>query len=129
MKPEDTIEAVPRRLSAELTLYASYPKVSGIPVLFCRDDRILPCGSGTLTLSYYNIATIVYPETGEELSIADAVARAKPEILVITLGVNGVSFMDEAWFTRDYTALVQMVQAASPNTKIILNSIYPVAAS
>ena len=49
--------------------------------------------------------------------------------MCITLGVNGVSFMDEEWFIRDYTALVQSIQAASPDTKIILNSIYPVADS
>ena len=55
--------------------------------------------------------------------------RARPEYLFITLGVNGISFMDEAWFVRDYTALVESVKAASPETKIILNSIYPVAAS
>ena len=85
--------------------------------------------SGTLTLSYYATATIVYPETGEEIFIRDAVERARPEYLVITLGVNGISFMDEEWFVRDYTALVESVKAASPETKIILNSIYPVAAS
>ena len=85
--------------------------------------------SGTLTLSYYATSTIVYPETGEEISIRDAVERAKPEYLVITLGVNGISFMDEAWFIRDYTGLVESVKAASPETRIILNSIYPVAAS
>ena len=85
--------------------------------------------SGTLTLSYYATATIVYPETGEEIFIRDAVERAKPEYLVITLGVNGISFMDEAWFIRDYTGLVESVKTASPETKIILNSIYPVTAS
>lgn len=95
----------------------------------CPPSQVWTPSSGTLTLSDYASASIVYPETKEELSIRDAVTRAKPEILVITLGVNGVSFMDEAWFTRDYTALVQMVREASPNTKIILNSIYPVAAS
>ena len=55
--------------------------------------------------------------------------RAQPDILCITLGVNGISFMDRDWFIRDYTALVQLVQAESPSTKIILNSIYPVADS
>ncbi len=55
--------------------------------------------------------------------------RHKPEYLVITLGVNGISFMDEEWFIRDYTALVKLIQEASPDTKIILNSIYPVADS
>ena len=95
----------------------------------CPASQVWTPASGTLTLSYYNIATIVYPATKEEISIEDAVKRAKPEIMVITLGVNGVSFMDEEWFIRDYTALVQLIQAASPDTKIILNSIYPVARS
>ena len=95
----------------------------------CPPSQVWTPASGTLTLSYYNIATIVYPETKEELTIVDAVSRAKPDIMVITLGVNGIAFMDEEWFIRDYTALVESIQAASPDTKIILNSIYPVAAS
>lgn len=95
----------------------------------CPPSQVWTPASGTLTLSYYNIATIVYPETGEEIPIADAVERAKPEILMLTLGVNGISFMDEEWFINDYTALVEIIQKASPDTKIILNSIYPVAAS
>ena len=95
----------------------------------CPPRQVWTPASGTLTLSYYNIATVVYPETGEELTIEEAVKRAQPEIMMITLGVNGISFMDEEWFIRDYTALVESIQAASPGTKIILNSIYPVAAS
>ena len=82
--------------------------------------------SGTLTLFNYATATIVFPEDGQEISIVDAVTRKLPEYLVITLGVNGVSMMDKDWFKTDYTALVQSIQAASPNTKIICNSIYPV---
>jgi len=83
--------------------------------------------SGTLTLSYQSVATIYYPETGEEIPIREAAARKQPEYLVITLGVNGVSFMDEAYFKSEYTALVRGIQQASPNTKIILQSIFPVA--
>lgn len=83
--------------------------------------------SGTLTLSNQSFATIVYPDSGEEITIAAAVTAKKPEYLVITLGVNGVSFMAEDYFTSEYTALIQSIQDASPNTKIICNSIYPVA--
>ena len=79
--------------------------------------------SGTLTLSFYETATIVTPNG--EMLIKDAAAAYQPEYLVITLGVNGVSFMDEASFKDCYTKLIQNVQAASPNTKIICNSIYP----
>ena len=95
----------------------------------CPPEQVWTPRSGTLTLAYYNIATVVYPPTGEEISIAEAAKRAQPEYLVITLGINGIAFMDETWFKRDYGNLVKLVQEASPNTKIILNSIYPVAAS
>ncbi|MCD8255913.1 MAG: SGNH/GDSL hydrolase family protein [Oscillospiraceae bacterium] len=95
----------------------------------CPSSQVWTPTSGTLPLSQYNIATIVYPETGEELTITEAVTQAEPEYLYITLGVNGVSFMDEEWFKRDYSALVESIRAASPDTKIVLNSIYPVAAS
>lgn len=98
----------------------------GYPDL-CPPSQIWTPASGTLTLSLHNVATIVYPATKEEISIVDAATRGKPEILMITLGVNGVSFMDESAFIQAYTELVNNVKTASPDTKIILNSIYPVA--
>jgi lysophospholipase L1-like esterase len=85
--------------------------------------------SGTLTLSQQGFATIVYPPTGEEIPIRDAVERAKPEMMVITLGVNGVSFMDEEYFKSEYTDLVNDIREISPDTKIILQSIFPIASN
>ncbi len=85
--------------------------------------------SGTLALFNQSIATIVYPATGEEIPITDAIGRAKPEYVVLTIGVNGVSMMDEEQFKSEYTALIERIQSVSPDTKIICNSIYPVEAS
>ncbi len=85
--------------------------------------------SGTLTLSQASFATIVYPETNEEITIKEAVSRKKPEYLVITLGVNGVSFMGEDFFKAEYKKLLESVIEASPDTKIICQSIFPVARS
>lgn len=82
--------------------------------------------SGTLALFNQSIATIVYPEDESEITIKDAAERAKPEMMVITLGVNGVSSMDEDDFKREYADLVQTIQSVSPDTKIILQSIFPV---
>ena len=85
--------------------------------------------SGTLALFNQSFATIVYPETGLEIPITDAIGSAKPEYVVLTIGVNGVAMMDESAFKSEYTALVERIQSVSPDTKIICNSIYPVAAS
>ena len=85
--------------------------------------------SGTLTLSSATIATIVYPEDGSEITIAEAAARKKPDIIVVTLGINGISFMKEDYFKSSYTALINEIRQASPDSKIILQSIFPVAAS
>lgn len=93
------------------------------------DSQVWTPSSGTLALFNQSIATIVYPATGEEIPITDAVGQAKPEYVVLTIGVNGVSMMDEESFKSEYTALVERIQSVSPDTKIICNSIYPVEAS
>lgn len=85
--------------------------------------------SGTLALYNASFATIVYPETNEEITIVEAVTRKKPEYLVITLGVNGVSTMKEDHFKSEYKGMLERIMAASPDTKIICQSIFPVARS
>ena len=85
--------------------------------------------NGTITLSYANTVLIWYPDTDKEMTIKDAAALKKPEYLVITLGVNGVSFMGEEYFKKEYGKLIKSIQEASPDTKIILQSIFPVASN
>lgn len=83
--------------------------------------------NGYITLSQVNTVLIWYPETNTEMSIKDAAALKKPEYLVITLGVNGISFMNEDYFKKEYGKLISSIKEASPDTKIILQSIFPVA--
>ena len=83
--------------------------------------------NGTMSLSAQGYGMIVYPETGEDVTIRDAVAIKQPGYLVIGLGANGVSFMGEEAFKREYRALVNDIKEISPDTKIILNSIFPIA--
>lgn len=84
---------------------------------------------GTLTLAYVLTAKILYPETNTEMTIMEAAGIKKPEIMVITLGMNGISFMEETNFKAVYASLLQGILEQSPNTKIILQSIYPRAQS
>ena len=79
------------------------------------------------TLSIADILTkkIIYPDTGKEMLIADAMALAKPEYLVVTLGAEGLRAIDEEEFVKQYTSLVDALISASPETKLILQSIFP----
>ena len=87
--------------------------------------------SGWLNLDgTIHTTTIRYPETGEEIKIADAVALKKPEYLVITLGIDyGVAYCDQNKFTTYYGKLLSAIRQASPDTKIMLQSIFPVSAA
>lgn len=96
-----------------------------------NDGSIFP--AGTLTLDGRITTThIYYPKTGEALTIADAVAKEKPKYMVITLGINGVSYVDLDnqksidTFIKCYKALINAIRKANPDTKIMLQSIFPV---
>lgn len=85
---------------------------------------------GTLSLDY-NIdkATIILPETDEEILLTQALKLKKPRFLVITLGLeNGVPYCDKEAFCEYYKKLIEAVKEISPNTKIIIQSILPVTA-
>lgn len=74
-------------------------------------------------------AKINLPGTDRYVTIAEAAAELKPEILIITLGTDyGVSYLVETDFKAYYTKLVRAIQEASPNTVILLQSIFPVTA-
>ena len=83
--------------------------------------------SGTMTLSSQGYAMISYPETGKDITIREAVMLKKPEYMIIGLGTNGISFMDEEDFRNEYFSLINDIKDISPDTKIIINSIFPIA--
>lgn len=92
--------------------------------------QVWRCENNMLNLnSEVTAAKIIFPGTGEKMTIAQAAAKAKPEIMVITLGTDwGVAYLSEAEFKSCYTDLVKAIQKASPKTEIILQSIFPVTA-
>ena len=85
--------------------------------------------NGTLSLFNWEIETIDYygrDGSNQRLSIPDCASTAQPEYLIITLGVNGIDILNESQFKDYYRRLVQAIQTASPNTRIMCQSIYPV---
>ena len=87
--------------------------------------------SGTLMLDP-TIAScrIVYPETNEEIDIGEAAKRKKPSFVLLTFGLNGATVnisKGREYFLSCYKKLIDTILAASPQTKIILQSCFPVA--
>lgn len=77
-------------------------------------------------------AKITQGEEGDELTIAEMARKIKPTRLVITLGVDyGVYYYrnDQATFAFYYEKLLNAIGEASPDTVLILQSIFPVAKS
>lgn len=86
-------------------------------------------GTATLDTAIHTLK-LRYPQTGEYLTVGEAAARSKPVYLVLTFGLNGapshVKRGKEA-YQACYRLLLDAVRAASPDTKIILQSCFPVA--
>ena len=87
--------------------------------------------SGTLMLdAATHNCRIVYPETGEEIDISEAMRRKKPKYMLLTFGLNGASAnisKGSEYFKSCYGRLIDTLLEASPNTCIILQSCFPVA--
>ena len=88
--------------------------------------------SGTLMLDPSTASCrILYPETNEEMDIAEAMAKKKPKYMLLTFGLNGaVGNMSKGseYFKSCYKKLISRLQEASPDTVIMLQSCFPVAA-
>ena len=89
--------------------------------------KVLRDESGTRYLDARILSSPVFYE-GEKIAFIEAVERAQPRILVLSFGLNGITrwSRDTGAFLRNYRALIDGILARSPNTKIILQSVYPV---
>lgn len=86
----------------------------------------IPHGS-TITLdTEIDQKQVFCPSKNKYMTIPEAAASEKPEYLVISLGTNGIAAMNESKFKFCYKLLIDAVRSASPETKIIVQSIYPV---
>ncbi len=86
-------------------------------------------GTMTLDLSVDKIK-IVYGETGEELTFYEAAAKKRPKYVIMTFGLNGAVqniARGEEYFKSCYKKLINAIKSASPDTKIIIQSAFPVA--
>lgn len=86
--------------------------------------------SGTRMLStQITSQPIVYPDTGESMRIAAACEAKKPAFVVLSFGLNGITgfIQNKQNYVNSYTKLIRAIQTASPDTRVILQTVYPVA--
>ena len=79
--------------------------------------------TGSLKIGELTSSLIEYPADGSLVSIADSAMIAKPPILVLCIGQDGLSASDENNFKTNYTMLINSIMSGSPDTQIICCSI------
>ena len=85
--------------------------------------------AGNIPASQLGSFKIRFPGDGSEISPTDAAMIAKPSILVISLGTDGLADSSETQFISDFEALIRGVQEASPYTTVVVCTITSVTIS
>lgn len=82
---------------------------------------------GTLDLDY-DLPTTSVICCEDEIPLTDAIKQYSPKYVIITVGLdNGVGYCNEETFKQYYGKLIEEIKESSPNTRIILQSIFPVS--
>lgn len=92
-------------------------------------NRVWSGQTSTVLFETVNQTRCVYFEReNRNYKIAEAAAKVKPPILVITLGVSGgAGRLGEDRFKSVYRELILSVREASPDTRIFIQSILPLS--
>lgn len=69
---------------------------------------------------------VMFYKYNEKINIVDGFKKYTPKRVIITLGANAVAIMKQEYFISEYERLVTRLKEASPNTQIIIQSIFPV---
>lgn len=93
-------------------------------------EQILTTRTGTMMLTPHILATLVEePMTGREMPLSEAIALRRPDVLVLSFGLNGiVGFLrDEQTYTAPYRKMIREIRDLCPDTAVVLQTVYPVA--
>lgn len=107
------------------------------------DAQIWVPAAGTLDLNDITSKSVAMPVAGVDFRdwvdapISSVLASVKPDILIVTLGINCSSFYGkeehgwtmekkETYFKLQISNIKKMVDQNSPNTKLVFQTIYPV---
>ena len=72
-------------------------------------------------------SSCVYTSKTQSYTIAEALKMAKPGKVIITLGINAIYNYKHDSFYDQYQELINKIKKATPDSKIIIQSVFPVA--
>ena len=75
--------------------------------------------TGSLPMNESDKWTIRYPGDGSSIGPASAALIAKPKILIVAVGTEGLAEMSKDSFTESYEALIRGIANASPKTTVV----------
>ena len=75
--------------------------------------------TGVLAVADIDESKIVYPNDGSIISAANAAMIVQPEILIISLGNDGIANIDQFDFIQKYEKLIMDIRSASPQTWVV----------
>lgn len=82
-------------------------------------NQVWGSAAGNIPAGSIGNFNIVFPDDGSEISPADAAMIVKPKRLIIALGMDSLANVEKDSFITNYTALINSVHSASPDTVII----------
>ena len=82
-------------------------------------NQVWATATSSLKMDSLPTALIQFPNDGSEISPVSAAMVARPAVLVIGIGTDGLTSVNENTFITNYDNLITEIKSASPNTKIV----------
>ena len=94
-----------------------------------RAEQIWANASGTARLDSTLASRPIVDANGLAITPVEAAKRDRPDYIVLSFGLNGIMDFsrDPSDYLAKYQKLIDALSSASPNTKFLIQSIYPVA--
>jgi len=90
-----------------------------------QDSQIWTPSDGTFYLG--NVVKASVALNGRSLLLGEACQTYRPQKLILTVGINGLTAWTKDTFLSCYQKLINTVTNASPGTEVYLQSVYPIS--
>lgn len=99
-------------------------------------EQVWVPAEGTFTLNEKTASTLLVATTqnGSYMTLAELAALKKPAVMVLTVGINGVTTFCKSdrsldYYESWYQKIIDAIRVASPETRIIIQSSFPISST